>query len=552
MMEQCRLSEFDLGNGRDNDVIKQKLIEIFGEDVVKSIDFVNLKNKKDIISTIYETVLDKKERKKFAQFFTHSELIHFLIDKIPIRKDANILDPACGAGAFLLQLAESRNLKLENLYGIDIDNTALDMCKINLLDFPGYAHSNLINANTILESDLETLFPDIFAKGGFDIVIGNPPFQNLKKNIDYKEDESFYRQVLSGVANSASLMIAKAFEFLKDGGYLGFVLPKSIFRVRSFKSLRKFLIENTKLIHIYDIDHYFKDVRGDQVLLVFQKKKLTSAEMKTHQVKIYIHKKGLSFDCPYTYVTSQSKFLNYEYFPIFYHQDIIKLEQKFRRIEENFETISEGNIFRGLDISMNSGLVLKEQREEYRKVYRGDSISRFGIKYPLYIEKDSLQEISKSRIKRLSNNKIILQNITSKEGGIYATLSTKDELTLDTVTNILVDESLLKYCVGVLNSNITNFYVTFIVFLNSNFTMHTDRTYIGKIPIIIPKIEKRKEVESVVDSLMQIENKFSKEFFDSYDKLNEKLFDIYSFNTHEQKRMRELLTEVMSRKHNGR
>ncbi|MHA1303908.1 MAG: TaqI-like C-terminal specificity domain-containing protein, partial [Candidatus Heimdallarchaeaceae archaeon] len=333
---------------------------------------------------------------------------------------------------------------------------------------------------------------------------------------------------------------------------LGFVLPKSIFRVRSFESLRKFLIENTKLMHIYDIDHYFKDVRGDQVLLIFQKKNLTSAEMKIHQVKIYIHKNGLSFDNPYTYKISQSKFLDYEYFPIFYHQDVARFEQKFRRIEENFETISEGNIFRGLDISMNSGLVLKEQKKRRLTIYRGDSISRFGIKYPLYIEQDSLKQTSKSRIDRISNNKIILQNITSKEGGIYATTSTKDELTLDTVTNILVDESLLKYCVGVLNSIVANFYVIFIVFLNSNFTMHTDRTYIGKIPLVIPEPEKRKEVEKIADSLMQIEDKFSQEFFDVYNKLNKKLLDIYSFTISEQKRMRELIKEVMSRKHNGR
>ena len=241
MMEQSRLSDFDPGEDRDGDAIKQKIFKIFGDEIVKDIDFDKLKKRKDIISTIYETILDKKQRRKFAQFFTHTELIHFLIDNIPITKNDKILDPACGAGAFLLQLTQRLPTELDNLYGIDIDNTALDMCKINLLDFPGYSSSNLINANTIKEFDLETFFPNVFDGGGFDIVIGNPPFQNLKKNIDYVDDESIYRKVLSGVANSASLMIAKGYEFLKDGGYLGFVLPKNIFRVRSFKYLPKFL-----------------------------------------------------------------------------------------------------------------------------------------------------------------------------------------------------------------------------------------------------------------------------------------------------------------------
>ncbi len=82
--------------------------------------------------------------------------------------------------------------------------------------------------------------------------------------------------------------------------------------------------------------------------------------------------------------------------------------------------------------------------------------------------------------------------------------------------------------------------------------MHTDRMYIGKIPVVIPSDKERKEIEKIVDHLLRIENKYCKEFHDYYDELNDKLLNIYSFTAGEQKRMRELINEVMSRKHNGR
>jgi hypothetical protein len=81
--------------------------------------------------------------------------------------------------------------------------------------------------------------------------------------------------------------------------------------------------------------------------------------------------------------------------------------------------------------------------------------------------------------------------------------------------------------------------------------MHTDRAYIGKIPVVIPTTDKRKTIERIVDRLMKIRDKQSRAFYDSYSKLNAKLLDIYSFTPREQKRMTELVNEVMSRKHHG-
>ena len=509
-----------------------------------------LKTEKDVLSSAYEYLVEKEDRRSLAQFFTHKELVRFILSHIPINGQSLILDPACGAGAFLIEAYnEVRNL--DNIFGIDIDETAVQLSKLNIQLIAQKVPKNIKLANT-LKCDILQVFPDVKRNGGFDIVVGNPPFQNLEQDVGYYKSESIYSQVLNGIANSATLMIAKGFECLKEGGYLGFVLPKNMMRVKSFEKLRNFIINNTKLIYIYDLDHYFKDVRGDQIILIFQKKKLESDEFKKHKTTFLIYRKGSDFSHPYKYEVPQSEFLKYDFFPVFYDNSIFPFADLLLKLKPTLNDVCDGNIFRGLNLGANSELISKNSSGSSRVIFRGDSIRRFGIKYPLYIDITKLNGLEKNKIKRLQTNKIILQNICSKEGGIFAALSNPDELSLDTVTNIVSTKLNLKYLVGVLNSKITNLFIILIVFLNSNFTMHTDREYIGRIPIILPTAEQEKLVIEIVERILKMKDYYSKEFFDEYKELNNVLFDIYGFNQSQKESINEMLNVNMSRKQNGK
>jgi len=229
--------------------VLKKLSKYFDKDFLDQIDFRNINGDKDIISSIYEQINNKDSRKKYSQFFTHEELVDFIFSNIPISKNSTILDPACGAGAFLIKAIDK--VGLDNSYGIDIDQKALDLCSINIEYKCESRSRNLIRANTLM-SELSSLYPKIKNQGGFDIVVGNPPFQNLILKKDYHANDPAYKEFILGIANSATLMLAKGYEFLKKDGYLGFVLPKNIFRVDSFKKLRNFLLYHTyKYLKIY-------------------------------------------------------------------------------------------------------------------------------------------------------------------------------------------------------------------------------------------------------------------------------------------------------------
>ncbi len=533
----------------NDDEVISKLREYFGTDIIDKLDFESFKGKKDIFSELFEKIITKSQREAYAQFFTHKELIDFILSNIPLKQNSTVLDPACGAGAFLVESAK-RGISPSNLFGIDIDSIALNLCRINLNYQTDNNMSNLVNEDTIKNGKLSRLFPDVANEGGFDLIIGNPPFQNLKKNIDYITKDYTGYDIINGVVNSATLMILKGYEFLKEGGYLGFVLPKNIIRVDSFSKLRNFLTRNTKIIHIYDLGHYFKDVRGDQIILIFQKKRLDQDELKDHKIIISINKKNMPFNKPYQYKLNQSELLYYEHYPIFYHEDIHSFAKKLWDIKNNLSDVTI-DIFRGLGISSNNELLTNEKVDGYNVVYRGDSIKRFGIKYPLYLDVNKVLE--QNKLSRLSKDKIILQNLCSKEGGIFATIANKNELTLDTVTNIVPkNEEDLYFLLGLINSKISNFFMIFLIYLNSNFTMHTDKKYLSNIPIKFPNDIQKEDIINLVEKMLKVDDKYSNDFFELYNELNNKLYEVYEFSEPEINLIESLLKEVMSVKQNGR
>ncbi|MFH1825132.1 MAG: N-6 DNA methylase [Candidatus Firestonebacteria bacterium] len=526
-----------------DDLIKERLENIFSKKEIESIELSNISTEKDILSSIFEKF--SKNKKKYAQFYTHQELVNFILDNIEIDENSRILDPACGAGAFLLGVLKRNNQNIKNVYGIDIDPLALKICKINIEINNKLDIKNLINKNSLKDINLKKDFDNKH----FDIILGNPPFKNLKRdNKDYSLNDYIFKKVLNGVANSASLMMVKSFELLKDGGVLAFVLPKNIIRVSSFHKLRNFIINNFKIKIILDLNHHFKDVRGDQIIMILQKEKIKEKRLN-NDVLIIPYERDRVFNKANSYKFKQKEFIKYSFFPIFSNKDIISLSNKFLQIKDKL--IDYGEIFRGISIHPIHQSLSSEMCRDFTNIcFRGKSIQRFGIKYPLYLNTSVLGNNELGKIGKLKSDKIVLQNIFSKEGGIFATLSLENEISIDTVTNIILyDKSLSKYFVGLLNSRLVNFFMIFVIYLNSNFTMHTDKAYIGKIPIIIPDQRTLNEIDELVDKLLSIKDKYSDSFFYFYNKLNQYLYKTYNLNDDEINNIENSLKDVMSKKH---
>ena len=228
-----------------------------------------------------------------------------------------ICDPACGSGAFLnaaLQflmaehkLIDEMEAKLtgstiefpgvensileNNLYGVDINEESVEIAKLALWLRTAKPHRKLSSLNNNIKcgnsliSDPEIAgekafnwqaeFPQVFAKGGFDVVIGNPPYIR-PHNIADKDKVYLWNKY--SVAQQKTDIYAFFVEFgcsiTKQNGKLGYIIPKTWWSIYSFQKLRELLLTNYNLHQIGILPpKVFADATVETALLFVDNKK---------------------------------------------------------------------------------------------------------------------------------------------------------------------------------------------------------------------------------------------------------------------------------------
>ena len=202
-----------------------------------------------------------------------------------------IVDPACGSGAFLvaafdLVAPEYRRviehlaslgdeidfdpfdeIVTKNLYGVDLNTESVEITRLALwlktarnkhrlqnLEATIKVGNSLIDDKAYTEHpfDWRAAFPDVFAQGGFDVVIGNPPYVRMELIKPIKP----YLEKKYVVAADRTDLYAYFFErgvgLLKEGGRLGFISSSTFFRTGSGENLRKFLGDNVAIEAVVD------------------------------------------------------------------------------------------------------------------------------------------------------------------------------------------------------------------------------------------------------------------------------------------------------------
>lgn len=202
-----------------------------------------------------------------------------------------IVDPACGSGAFLVAAfdalaAEYRrvtqrldDLGVEsdfdvydeilsrNLHGVDINVESAEIARLALwlktarrqhrlakLDETIRAGDSLIDdaAATRRPFDWKAAFPDVFAAGGFDIVIGNPPYVRMEILKPVKPWLAKHYTVADERTDLSAYFFEKGVSLLKPGGRLGYISTSSFFRAGYGEKLRLLLSEYTDIETIID------------------------------------------------------------------------------------------------------------------------------------------------------------------------------------------------------------------------------------------------------------------------------------------------------------
>ncbi|MCL8007227.1 BREX-1 system adenine-specific DNA-methyltransferase PglX [Gelidibacter japonicus] len=245
---------------------------------------------------------------------TVEKLVKILDDYREWLLQLTICDPACGSGAFLnqaldflikehtyidelktkllgggLQFPDIENTILENnIYGVDLNEESVEIAKLSLWLRTAQPRrklndlsSNIKCGNSLIDDrkvagdkafKWEKEFPEIFAKGGFDVVIGNPPY--VARTIDDKTKiyiNSNYQTAQYQVELYVSFMEMGA-ELLKPNGEISFIVPNSWLKNLRMSDCRKYVLENLNFsILIPNLDNVFLDASVDTLIFVAKK-----------------------------------------------------------------------------------------------------------------------------------------------------------------------------------------------------------------------------------------------------------------------------------------
>ena len=267
----------------------------------------------------------KAHRKEQGIYYTPAYIVDYIVkntvgellkDKKVKADKIRILDPACGSGSFLIKAFQAMDeyykskdkkydqTKLDstgsmyskkveilqnNIFGVDLDKQAIELARLNLLlqiaekgeKLPSIEKkiqcgNSLIDDPAVAGEDKafkwEDRFKDVMDEGGFDVVIGNPPY-----GLVFKEDEKHFIETnLPTFQRNNDLYVAfieKAIMLLKEEGLFSFIIPNTYLIGSYFDNLKKFILEKARIIKIVDfgINQVFEDPNVFNSIIILQK-----------------------------------------------------------------------------------------------------------------------------------------------------------------------------------------------------------------------------------------------------------------------------------------
>ena len=267
----------------------------------------------DILGSVYENYLgyklsqsvkglefsnDARKRKDHGIYYTPAYIVDYIVtsalkpilDKCETIEDVRkikVLDPACGSGSFLIRAMEmifdwykrhnpnadeftKIDILLNNIYGVDLDEQAVEIARLNLLinaldsrmmlpDLSG----NIKNGNSLIHGSDEKLkkyfgsmyldkkpfnwaeeFPTVFNRenAGFDVIVGNPPylsFSGRHKTEISNEDKTYLEdtyETMKGWPALHSAFIELALSI--SNNVVSFIVPDQVGHLEDYKTLR--------------------------------------------------------------------------------------------------------------------------------------------------------------------------------------------------------------------------------------------------------------------------------------------------------------------------
>ena len=476
--------------------------------------------------------------------------------------NVKILDPACGSGSFIIRafvevcntikeklnegeegskiLFKKSKEKIEELslgqkieilknciFGVDLDEKAVEIARLNLLLklldgetqesrklLLPHLENNIKCGNSLIDdtkvSDRafkwQVEFKDVMNSGGFDVVVGNPPYFKVLEGDSIKDTLEF-KEIKSGMMNISAVFIHKGLKLIKSEGFMGMIVPKMLAFTDSWNKVRKELLEKTSVKRVVDAGKAFDDVLLEQIIFCIQNKlniknKIVIGEIKNKREILETTKieQEMCIKDNKIYLEPEEKAYDIK----------IKLEKQNKRLGDIT------NIFLGLGIQGMENFI-EEEKKGYLKVLRGNDIQRWLIRGCKYYNPNDKELLKYQKdMKKFYQPHIVAQRIVAHiKDHIKLTVAFDKEglFSFNTVTNILITNKKYseEFIVALLNSKLIQYYTYKFIYQNAIRSMDFYEAYAKQIPVTEMNDKVQKHIISLVEQMLELQKKYHNE-----------------------------------------
>ena len=389
-------------------------------------------------------------------------------------------------GIYKLTILQKQQILCNNIYGVDIDFQAIEVTQLSLFlkmledETMNSVHEmkskhnlkvlpdldkNIIGGNSLIGRDILDYkldldmreerklnafdfkygFVEIFKNGGFDAIIGNPPYVR-NSGLD-KISADYYKlnyKLSKGQFDLYEIFIERAILLLKNNGYLGYITPRFFqFNIDSLET-RKLLIKNNLCV-ITETGKVFNDASTECSVFILNKKVVFDSN-----VEVYTYFPNEKLELINTQNETFYKNLPNFTFNTFLTENELNVIQKMKFDAVLLENISE--IKRGIEIGKSE----IKKNISGSKILLGFDVIKYEINYT-----ETFLEIDESNInkfkKYVDSEKLLIRRVANS---LIASYDSENGFWFNkNLYGLTTNKIEIKFLLGLINSDLINFYL---------------------------------------------------------------------------------------------
>jgi type I restriction-modification system DNA methylase subunit len=433
-------------------------------------------------------------------------------------------------GEWKLTTGERKRILLQNIFGVDIDAQAVEVTKLSLLlkVLEGESEQTLATqlrfyheralpdlgrnikcGNSLIGQDFyqqtelrfpdeeeryrinafdwggKDGFPETMKAGGFDAVIGNPPWV-FTRDVDFGQLAKDYFASHSvgggGKVNLYALFLDKGTEILRKDGLLSMILPNTFLRAATYEKLRRHLITKHRLVAVTDAGtDVFRGVTASSVVLLIQK------NAKASSVAVFsIPKDGVAHKIntvEIKQITETPSAVVDIFTDTSSRQIMMKMAEHARPLAEFVEHLISG--IQTWKQHKSNFISNRKLSVKYKPLLEGKDIGRyeshFANKYIFYSAK--VLNVMQDENIFLLPDKIVIQRISGGTRPLKATLDEKRRYCFNSVNTLVCHSVANQYVLGLLNSTLLSWYYYNRFSNRSELTVNIATKLLRQLPI---------------------------------------------------------------------